>query len=305
MKQFLGLILVVLVIWSCQQEVNVYVTIEPGSIAGKVLPLGIDAFVELYQGELFEIVLTDDNGYFIFVDVAPGTYILRAKADNFGTAERTVHITDGEGNDVGTIELSQYPYPLVGVEPFNGATEVSNYLNGARIRLIFSKVINIPSLEEAFQIEPDVEDLTFSYYIRGSSSVVIEGNFQYGTEYSFTLDSTVTTQWGEALEFPYYSTFTTEDFKVTGYYPSYSYSIDSYYYVRFAFNSLLSNVIFLDYLTIEPETDAFITYPYGHGDEIMVTPSPSWRPDTTYLFTIDKDLPEIGGVTLKSDTSFS
>lgn len=306
MKRITFLILIAIAFWSCQDEINVFVTKEPGSIAGRVLPLNVEAFVELYQGKLIKNVHVDENGYFLFLDVVPGTYIVKAKADNFGTTIRSnVHITDGEGYDIGTIELSQYPYPLQYAEPFNGAGDVYNFFHRARIRLNFSKEMDNSSVEAAFHIEPDVEDLTFLHPKRGSG-YQIEGIFEFGTEYTFTLDTTATSHWGEVLEFPYSSTFTTENFKVTQFWPSYAYPNESYSRIYFSFNSLLGAVSFEDYLTVDPETDVQITYYYGgRGYQVLVEPSLSWRPDTTYTFTISGDLPEIEGATLGADTSLS
>ena len=118
--------------------------------------MNINARVDLYQGTLLKTVSTDNDGYFTLSSLNPGSYILKATADNYGTFESRIKIEDGEGYDMGTIELINFPFPIIDIQPYDGATNVANNSNRARIYIYTSKSVIIQDFENAFSISPAV-----------------------------------------------------------------------------------------------------------------------------------------------------
>ena len=293
-----------LMLYSCEKNITVTLEKEPGSIVGIVLPANVQATVELYYGQLIETTTTDENGYFMFQDVSPGTYTLRVRADNYGTQEREgIHVLEGEGYDVGTIELSPLPYPVSYISPFNGQKNVSMHLGYGTIVVYFNKEMDSESLKNALQIEPAVNDLEIEIRSRGYTALTANGTFKFNTTYIVSVDTTAKTNTGERLEFPLTSTFTTENFRIT----SVSFNYDAYYTssVNFSFNGIIDEDEFLNKLTISPPvfiyTSTYQSYDYNR---ISLSPIVSWIPDTIHFF-IDGTLQEIGGAYLENDTSFT
>ena len=125
MKRIFLLAMIFLVLINCEDEINVYIVKEPGTITGQVLPLTENATVELYQGTMIDQITVDNNGYFIFKDVSPGTYRIIARATHYGSREISgIHVTDGEGYEVGVVTLSLLPYPLDYIYPYMGSNLV-------------------------------------------------------------------------------------------------------------------------------------------------------------------------------------
>ncbi|NOX89077.1 MAG: hypothetical protein GXO77_08625 [Calditrichaeota bacterium] len=309
MKNVFYSLLVIMLISSCQKDINVYIKKEPGSITGQILPLGINATVELYQGTLIDQVGTDAQGYFYFGEVKPGVYSLRAKAPKYGTQEIfKVQVSDGEGYDIGVIELNKLPLPLVYIYPFDGAKNVKRgYDKKIDIKLKFNRQMDIESVEQAFSINPPIENLNIISYPPSSSNNVshsfyFKGDFKLETQYTITIDTTAQTISGKALEFTYTGTFETEPFRVTGFLSSSSFDRGNSP-VYFYFNSKVNTTTFIENLTIEPPIE--ITYENVIYERMRISPSLCWIPDTTITFHISKDLQETDGAYLEQDTSFS
>lgn len=297
MKILIFLAVFTVLFLSCHQDISVNFIKEPGLLTGKVVPLDIDAVVELYQGGLVKQTTVDAHGYFMFDHLTPGYYILRVQAENYGKYEKSVHVYDGEGRDIGTIELSRLPYPLRTVTPYDGAIDVSIR---TQIRLDFSMKMDIASLMNAFDINPEVENLNFSSSYE--TRFIIKGDFKLKTQYTLTINSTAQTQSGENMEFPYSSTFETEPFKITNF--SYNTSPQSGFFpVYFYFNSEINVNDFLDYLTIEPHMEIY--YNSSYNDRIYIYPTYCWMPDTTIIFRISREFKELGGAPLEGDNSFA
>jgi hypothetical protein len=54
MRLLLSLIPIFFILYSCQEDINVTIEKEPGTLFGKVIPLNINSQVELYQGTLLK-----------------------------------------------------------------------------------------------------------------------------------------------------------------------------------------------------------------------------------------------------------
>ena len=305
----LSVFIVILFLISCQPEINVIINKEPGRISGIVVPVDEMATVELYQGSLIDQTTTDASGFFEFEKVSPGTYRLVAKANHFGSVELSdVRVSDSEGYDVGVIELSLFPSPLIGINPYNGAQEVSAY--NTYIRFVFGEYMLPETIEEAFSITPELDNISFSHpsYSSGSSRYYyhIYGSFKLGTEYTYIIDTTAVSVYGKNLEFPYTGSFAIEEFKVL----SINWYGESNSELRIIFNSEVREEN-IKKITINPPTAILHDYDYStyHGNVnntyFKVYPALSWMTDTTYTILISGEITEADGATLEQDTTFT
>jgi Big-like domain-containing protein len=302
MKLLFLLVMIVFILFSCNDDVNVTLEKEPGTLFGRVMPLNINAGLELYQGTLLKTANADNDGYFTLSNLDPGGYILKIKADNYGRVERHISISDGEGYDMGTIELINLPFPISDIQPYDGATDVSNNFNSARIYVYTSKSVNVQAFKNAFSISPAVDDLTIAASSGRSYSTYfrIEGKFQFDQLYSFELDTTLVTQGGEQLEFPLTSTFTTEKFKVNSF--DYYQSLDrAYFSVRIRLNGEIDETA-LNHVTVEPDIPIDI---YLNRNYIEILPLLAWPCDTTVSITLQGALGDLSGSTLGADTTLN
>lgn len=296
MKKLAILLLVFITFVSCKDEINVITSKQPGKIVGTVLPKEAVATVELIQGEIISTTVTN-NGIFQFQDVNPGIYRLTIKADDYGKQEiENIRVEDGEGNDIGIIELLKYPYPLRDISPFDGAENISRTTS---LRFEFSENIDPSSFERALTIEPKV--ITDRIYSTDKNDFRYYTTFNFGTKYEVTLDTTITTEYGEHLEFPYTMTFTTIDFMLDNIrYPDESRNSSNSLYLYFN-GEIADN--FEHLVTIDPDISAEIEL-YSPSS-IRVYPYFGWMADTNFNITISESLEEINGATLKSDTTIS
>ncbi|MBU0713507.1 Ig-like domain-containing protein [bacterium] len=305
----LSVFIAVLFLISCQPEINVIINKEPGRITGIVVPVDETSTVELYQGSLIDQTTTDADGFFEFEKVSPGTYRLVAKADHYGSVELSgIRVSDSEGYDVGIIELSLFPSPLMDIYPYNGARDVSAY--NAYIRLYFSEYMLPEAVEEAFSITPELNNINFTYpsYSSGYSrySYSVHGDFKPGTEYTYTIDTTAVTAYGKKLEFSYSGSFTLEEFKITGI----TWNGESNSELRITFNTEVPTDNF-DKITINPPTatyrdnDNSSSRGTNSSTYIRIYPAISWMTDTTYTVFISSEITESGGTALGRDSTFT
>ena len=303
MRKFAFLFFCLILFVSCEEDINVYLKKQPGWLSGKVVPAVADASVELYLGELIQQTTTNASGIFTFRDVKPGIYRIFIQAENFGRTELTgIEVEDGEGQDLGDIELSRLPAPVSSMSPRDGQQEVScDSHNRTRIRFYFYKEMDFQSVEEAFSVTPEPEngfETVHLHKLPGSndySMFIFDGKFS--TKYTVKLDSTARTIDGVPLEFPLISHFQTEDFEVLDLYQSKSRYGQSPIYVRF--NSNVNRNDIFNHLTIIPECEMNISSYSATNHEIK--PALSWHPDTLMTIILSQGLPESGGATLQKD----
>ncbi|MBL1214906.1 MAG: hypothetical protein HND52_16220 [Ignavibacteriae bacterium] len=285
---------------SCQDDINVTIVKQPGTVTGIVLPALSNADVYLQQVSERKTKI-NSSGVFYFDDVAPGVYRLIVKAPGYGRAEiDQVTVKDGEGCDVGKIELVSYPFPLLGISPQDGSRRI-NANSTQVIQIESSKLMDFDSFVNSISVTPELADYNISEYSSSSVSVfryIISGKYQMGTEYTVNIDSTAKTIYDENIEFPFSFSFTTDFFNVYRFYPP---GYSSQKNIRFRFNNLVGNSI-IDYLTIVPETPLFevrISY-----DAIDLSPSICWKSDTDYSISLKKDYMDIEGNMMENDTTF-
>lgn len=294
-----------LMFFSCREDITVTISKEPGKITGLVKPLGVTATIELYQGNLVARTSTDNAGIFVFDEVKPGVYRLIVRAESYGKKEiHKIQVADGEGYDIGVINLSRFPYPLINTSPFDGGIDAPFSFSSAHIYLIFAQHMNLESVKQAVKLQPALSKASWlvnSSEASASHYYFLEGDFDYGTFYTMTIDTIAETYLGEKLEFPYSMTFQTEYFQVTEINSNYSETMPAGW-IRFEFNGQVESTI-LEYLTIEPATPMRISSEYPNRLGIM--PILTWAPDTVYSVRLSKEFHEEGGAKLQKDTTFT
>jgi len=275
---------------SCIDD-NVTLVKEPGSLTGTVLPLGVSAEVNIKQGE---IVLTDKvgiDGKFKIDNVDPGVYTFGASAENFGSFQKdNIKIEDGEGYEIGNIELNIMPYPLLRVNPKDEIVDA--FFSRTRVIIEFSKNMDFSTIPNSINIIPEVDNFEIedhSSFSRNNSYYYLFGNFKAGTEYTISLDTTIQTFWGEKLEFPYSFSFSTEYFKLETFYSDRILGAKDE--ISLGFNSMLENE-FANHITIEP----IIALEMQRGYRtIRIRPVNSWIADTIFSLRIDNSLKDAEG----------
>jgi len=298
MRKTIFILLTALAFISCKDEINVITSKQPGKIVGTVLPKETIATIQLLQGEIIATTTTS-NGVFKLSDVSPGIYRLIIKADNFGKQEiENIEVDDGEGNDIGTIILSKYPFPLVSTSPFDG--EKSTSAPASSIRFDFSEDIFPSSIESSFKIEPTATINEF--YVSSKKHFVFYTELNFGTEYKVTLDTNVITEYGE---FPATFSFHTINFML--------YRVDYPYFSRdgddpieLYFNGLVSET-FEEHISVKPSIPIVIVKQDNRSryktSKINILPTFGWKADTTFSITLSQSLEEVNGATLEKDTT--
>lgn len=313
MKRFLiPVAIILLCLAACQDSITVFVEKEPGAVAGVVHPADAEATVGLYQEVLIAETTSDTQGGFRLSDIAPGVYTLKVAADGYGALMLyNITVKDDETNYVGDLILSILPWPMRSAEPAWGDTLESA---GVKIVIRFRADIVNATVEDAFTIVPEVDNLTMSVdYISGGDMLVIDGDFSLGTTYTYTVDTTLNTYIEQPLEFPFTSSFTTVPFIIM----SISGPSSRGGAAIFEFNSLVFHDQLLQHITVTPDTEIelsldtrtrsrYTSYERIEWEHTRLAISPSlvWRPGTTTII-IDGDLAEIGGATLGADVSYS
>lgn len=297
MRKTIFVLLAVLSFLSCKDEISVITSKQPGKIVGTVLPKESIATIQLFQGEIIATTTTS-NGVFKLSNLAPGNYRLIIKADNFGKQEiENIKVEDGEGNDIGTIKLSKYPYPLISTSPFDGEKNIS--VPTSSIRFDFSEEISPASLENSFQIEPNVEINDFHSSSR--KYFYIYATLDFNTEYKVTIDTNVITEYGEHLEFPVTFTFHTINFMLDRVDYPYFYN-SSNDRIDLSFNGVVSET-FKEHIFVEPSIPFEIVKQASKSTWISILPSFGWKADTTFSIILKQSLEEVNGATLEKDTS--
>lgn len=302
MLKYGTLLLLLFVFLSCSDN-TVTIIKDPGTITGTILPTGISAQASINQGDFSKSVMVDNLGQFILTDIDPGVYTFVAKADQFGRfKEENIKIEDGEGYEIGLIELDTIPYPLYSIS--NLYFNYRDRINKIKFSISFNKFMDINSLEEHLLIDPAVENFNISTTSNIASSrsyYYCEGDYVSGIEYTITLDTNIKTFWGESLEFPFtqivkYSS-DEEIFQIT--------QIDTQRIIGgtsdlaiYFNNNVVEN--YENFVNIEPYIP-FLTV--ASGRRIIYRPVNSWVPDTEYSLSIGKKITDYEGNELGKDTT--
>lgn len=302
LKYVFTLALFILLI-SCNND-SVTLVKEPGVLTGTVLPVGINASVHLIQGNEDLSSSVDVSGLFRIENVVPGVYTFIAKAKNYGSFKKeNIKIESGEGYEIGTIELDTIPYPLYGISDIQqgkGRTNISD----TYFTISFKKLMNLSSIRNSVVINPDITNLEIETYSEINSTrsyYYFRGDFEKGTTYTIVLDTLIETYWGEKLEFPFTKMieYSESPFFITGIDIDDIKGSNPHFYILF--NSAIQ-IGFEKFISINPHIELRMS---TSGSRLYLQPVNSWRPDTEYSLTINKDLTDYDGNSLGKDSTIS
>ncbi len=299
LKKFIILISLIAII-SCDQDDEITINKEPGTFTGTVLPLGIQAKITLKQGAKEFSADVNENGLFVITDLMPGVYVFKVSANNYGSHIReNIKIEDGEGYDIGLIELTDMPNPLFMASPCN--EEVNTFQYNPSLYFYFNKRMDLNTFENALVISPTTEILSIDENSDTFSNVYryyVKLNLKAGENYNVKLDSALKSYSGESLEFPYTFSFSTIPFMIS--------AIDTTLInsakdpIRVSFNNYFSANL-SKHIVIEPDIELDATNRYND----LVVLLNSWLPDTKFRLTILKSLTDYEGNQLMTDTSIA
>ncbi len=204
----------VLVVLNCTEEQPFFPQNLPGRIVGRVMPLGINAIIELYQGQLIRTTVCDSSGFFALDSLAPGIYNLEIFAQRYGRQvinQLAVH--PGQTTTIADVQLQPYPEQILSFIPVNGA---KNFSLAASIQIQFATLMDHHSVERSFTLTPQTTGLFSWQIINGRSHLAFSPDDQYRSEtaYTFGLTTEARTSDGKNLPFDFTSNFTTEGVRV-------------------------------------------------------------------------------------------
>lgn len=299
LKKLIGLTFL-LFLSTCTDD-NITIVKEPGALTGFVLPPNIGAEVTLVQGTTEIKSKVENDGRFKIKDIEPGVYTFIANANNFGSQKKeNIKIEDGEGYEIGTIELDTIPYPLTSISDLYLNARDRN--NDTYFTISFKKFMSISSLERYISIHPTVENFRISTNSTiGDSRAYyrFDGDYNSGIEYTVSLDTNIETYWGEHLEFTYIKKLilsAQNEFKIEDIYTENIISSNSRIDIRFT-NSLDDN--FEQHIAIEPAIPLQLQH---SGGRLSIYPLNSWIPNTEFNLKINKNLANYDSTKLGIDT---
>jgi len=299
MKKLFLCAMVLSLFFSCEKDINVYIEKGPGTIIGQVMPVGINAFVELRKLDQTVHVDVDADGYFTITELEPGHYTLLIDAADYGRKELSrIYVGDDEIYDVGTIELSKIPYPIQSVSIWDGASRVTT----DRIYIRFSESMNWETLKGAVHVEPDDSEMHLSF--SGDRNMTIYLDLIMGTEYTVTIDTNACTIGGKPLEFNYSFSFTTEPFRLEYFGSVYGSRSKDFNPLYFNFNADVDPDVFMENLAINPPVEVSAEGT-SYEDRVLLYPLHGWVSGTNMTFTISADFTDINGNHLPGDTTLS
>lgn len=200
---------------ACTEEQPFFPQNLPGRIVGRVIPEGIRAVIELYQGQLIRTTVCDSSGFFSLDSLAPGIYNLEIFAQNHGRQvinQLAVH--SGQTTTIPDVQLRPYPEQILSFIPVSGTT---NFPLTAPIQIQFATLMDHSSVERNFRLAPATPGQFRWQIVSGNShlSFFPDDQFQSKTAYTFVLTTEARTSNGKNLPFNFTSDFTTEGVRVT------------------------------------------------------------------------------------------
>jgi hypothetical protein len=199
---------------------NYYYPAEAGKLVGFVYPPDSEAEVTVHLGIVETWVYVDTVGYFEFGELPPGTYSISVKADGYMDyqSSKPTWISGGATVSLDTIYLSSIHDLVESVHPADGTEAVRL---DDRIRILFRKEMNQESVEEAFELHPELEG-SFVWYDRCGVDrcpsmelhFVPEQHFVTGTVYQVKIDTLAADIDGIKLSDPCEFSFTTEPLRI-------------------------------------------------------------------------------------------
>ncbi len=311
-KAFLFLIFLLILSSSCSKKIFNYYTIEEkGGLVGVVYPKDSGARVSAWQGIEVAWTYIDSTGYFKIENLPVGTYTVKVEAEDYYTYEsnEVYTIYGGGTTTIGVVKLYKIPGIIRSTYPSDGATDVT--LN-VLITITFSKKMNIPSVENAFSVDPptdgsfgwtvDKENPEYGTYMQFAPYWNLKAN----TVYTITLDTIAHDISGVSLSEPFIFSFTTRGVKVVHFYPQDgSIDVPTGYSIYIRFNSTMDQKSVLDALSIDPQEEYDFNWSNDNISLHIRPESGYWRTNTLYTVKLDTTARDTSGVSLSDSLVFS
>jgi len=274
----------------------------PGSITGIVKPVGTIASVYLYQGIPIDTTYSDSvTGIFHLTDVIPGFYSLRVDVDEYGLHKiDNIEVIENGVTSVGEIFLRQIPHQILNIVPWNNSKNIALDDN---CEFEFSTIMDHTSVEENFQIIPEIDGYFRWSYEDNRSLMIFEPAKKYSTntEYTLSLGTGARTELGDTLKFTVRSSFHTIPLRIESHLPengASDVSPNSTIYIKFntEMNKNSASIIF------SPAMEGVIKW--QNNESFIFTPTSYFSTNTLYTVSINRNNKDVDGHTLENDYSF-
>ncbi len=290
---------------SCDPKVNVDFELQDGTVSGRIYPLNNIGKAGVYQSVISLVAEAEvaSDGTFIIEDVPPGNYLLRITTEGFGSYELAIIVEEGTALDVGEIQLIEYPWPILSVEPDDLQLGIDD-----AIALDFLEPMDHLSVVSAVEVYPVPQDfgVDFGYYdYYDYYDCYIHAYWDYNTQYLITMDTTARTLLGRQIEKQLEMIVQTEPFGISAFYATLS-PEDFDGRISIYFNGWVTLEDFTEHLLIEPQTEVEIVR-YASGSRYTrfeLEPTYTWSPGTTNM-SITAGVEEFGGAIMLQDSTVS
>jgi len=308
-KVMIGVVILLsLVILNCSKKTitnNYYPSPDKGIIVGYVYPSGSEAVIYAYLGNEVTSSHIDTSGYFKLTNMSPGGYTISVKAEGYIDYYAYVWLPSAVTVSAGTITLSSVHDLVQYAWPYDGAEEVDL---DSRIRVSFRNQMNIKSVEDAFQITPEVEG-NFYWYSGGRSAFefIPKNQFAAHTTYHVTIDSTASDTGGNSLSKPYQFSFTTVPIRIMYTYPQNQETwVDTNTNVSISFNADMdAESVVLAFKMVDSKLkDVSGKFFWSYRRYMRFVPDSTLTPNETYTVTIDTNAKALAGGSLEESYNF-
>ena len=279
---------------ACTEEQPFSPQEKPGRIVGKVMPEGIHAIVELYQGRLIRTTACDSSGFFALDSLSAGIYNLEIFAPNYGRQVITqLAVHPGQTTTIANVMLRPYPEQIWTFTPVNGAL---NFPLTAPIQIQFATLMDHHSVEQNFTLTPQTEGRFTWTLVSGNSQLSFfpEDQFRSQTVYTITISPEARTSDGKHLPFQFTSQFTTEGVTVTTTIPENEATfVSPQTDIFIGFNSRMDRASVEQNFAIQPTKIG--NFQWLDSRRLIFRPGSFLASNTQYIVTIDREAKDTFG----------
>jgi hypothetical protein len=211
-------ILAIFTLFSCSEDkvINNYNgDSRYGSLSGIVAPID-NATVTLTGVEEYTTTINAIGG-FILDSLIPGIYTLEIQPENYSKRLLPeVKVTAGSVNQLGHMELSNFPFPIYKVVPENGATDVSTR---SGIMIYPDVKLDLESVIENATITPSLNGIWIEHPSTANSNMIVYNRYeslQVGQTYTLTIPAETKLENGQTLGSDLVTSFTVQPISVRG-----------------------------------------------------------------------------------------
>ncbi len=294
-------------------------------ITGYISPKGVTATVYILDAIIIDSAVTDSaTGYFQFVNVPYGSYLLKVVAQGYGIITEPLYVNASYVN-MHTLRLKDYPSQIHSITPENNsivkAGNVSFFTDTtAVIRITFKERMDTVSVKDAFSVTPAISwriaktEFSEPYHSMYIAMPIIDF-FTY-PEITITLEQSAKTVYGEHLDFDlalkYYPDTASLSEVIT-----YTYIISTVPYnsqtdvnaatdIKIRFRTPMNRVSVEQAFSLSPTaTPNFFWSIYTNYEELTVKFAIPLRNNTVYTVTLDTGMTTFDSTVIPGSLSFS